>query len=237
MAPALASSHREAPLLTEMPKVDGTDFYMFRSYETGRENYVTFLANYIPIQAPYGGPNFFELDPDARYQINVENDGSAGDDLVFEFRFFEVFQDQQLNVGGVMVAHPLRTAAPIPLSSTSNDPWIYTVNVIRDGVSTPVLNARTSGIFFAKAFDNAGPKTIADYATYANNLIYPISIPGCGTQGKVFVGQRKEPFAVNLGEVFDLVNLPIRSATETPRPTCSTTPTSRLSRSRSRSPA
>src|SRR5688500_3441912 len=92
---ALASSHREAPLITEMPKVDGTDFYMFRSYETGRANYVTFLANYIPIQAPYGGPNFYELDADARYQINIENDGSAGDDLVFEFRFFEAFQDQK----------------------------------------------------------------------------------------------------------------------------------------------
>ncbi len=112
-APAQASSHREAPLITEMPKVDGTDFYMFRSYETGRENYVTFLANYIPIQAPYGGPNFFELDPDARYQINIENDGTDGDDMVFEFQFFEVFKDQQLTVGGVQVAHPLRTVNPI----------------------------------------------------------------------------------------------------------------------------
>ena len=208
MAPAQASSHREAPLITEMPKVDGTDFYMFRSYETGRENYVTFLANYIPIQAPYGGPNFFELDPDARYQINVENDGTDGDDLVFEFQFFEVFKDQQLTVGGVSVAHPLRTVNPISFANNSNDPYIYTVTAIRDGVRSPVLNALTSGIFFAKAFDNAGSKTIADYATYANNLIYPISIPGCAGQGKVFVGQRKESFAVNLGEVFDLVNVP-----------------------------
>jgi hypothetical protein len=71
-----------------------------------------------------------------------------------------------------------------------------------------VINALTSGIFYAKAFDNAGPKTIADYAGYANNLIYPINIPGCAGQGRVFVGQRKESFAVNLGEVFDLVNVP-----------------------------
>ena len=128
MAPAQASSHREAPLITEMPKVDGTDFYMFRSYETGREDYVTFLANYIPIQAPYGGPNFFELDPDARYQINIENDGTDGDDLVFEFQFYEVFKDQQLTVGGVPVAHPLRTVNPISFANNSNDPYLYTVD-------------------------------------------------------------------------------------------------------------
>jgi hypothetical protein len=208
MAPAQASSHREAPLITGMPKVDGTDFYMFRSYEPGRENYVTLLANYIPIQAPYGGPNFFELDPDARYQINIENDGTAGDDLVFEFQFYEVFKDQQLTVGGAAVAHPLRTVNPISFANNSNDPYLYTVTVIRDGVRGAVVNALTSGIFFAKAFDNAGSKTFADYAAYANNLIYPITIPGCDAPGKVFVGQRKESFAVNLGEVFDLVNVP-----------------------------
>ncbi len=58
---ATASSHREAPGITEQPKVDATDFYMFRSYEPGREGYVTFIANYIPLQAPYGGPNYFTI--------------------------------------------------------------------------------------------------------------------------------------------------------------------------------
>ena len=47
---AVASSHREAPLITEMPKVDGTDWYMFNSYETGREDFVTMIANYQPLQ-------------------------------------------------------------------------------------------------------------------------------------------------------------------------------------------
>ena len=69
MAPAQASSHREAPLITEMPKVDGTDFYMFSSYETGRSDYVTLIANYLPLQDPYGGPNYFALDPGAQYEI------------------------------------------------------------------------------------------------------------------------------------------------------------------------
>ena len=70
---ALASSHREAPFITNLPKVDGSDFYMFRSYETGRAAYVTLIANYLPLQEPQGGPNYFTLDPKALYEIHVDN--------------------------------------------------------------------------------------------------------------------------------------------------------------------
>src|SRR5207344_753020 len=66
------SSHREAPAITETPKVDATDFYMFRSYEPGREDFVTLVADYLPLQAPYGGPNYFAMDPDALYQIKID---------------------------------------------------------------------------------------------------------------------------------------------------------------------
>lgn len=65
--PALASSHREAPLITSTPKIDCADFYAFNSYETGRTNYVTLVANYIPLQDAYGGPNYFQLDTNALY--------------------------------------------------------------------------------------------------------------------------------------------------------------------------
>ena len=75
--PAVASSHREAPFITTHPQVDATDFYMFRSYEPGRDGYVTLIANYLPLQDPYGGPNYFTLDPDALYEIHVDNDGDA----------------------------------------------------------------------------------------------------------------------------------------------------------------
>ena len=78
---SFASSHREAPFITEMPKVDGTDFYMFRSYETGREGFVTLIANYLPLQDAYGGPNYFDLDEDAIYEIHIDNDGDAVEDL------------------------------------------------------------------------------------------------------------------------------------------------------------
>src|SRR5262245_14864405 len=86
---ALASSHREAPGITKTPKVDATDFYMFRSYETGREGFVTFVADYLPLQDPYGGPNYFTLDPRALYDIRIDNDGDAIEDLTFRFRFQE----------------------------------------------------------------------------------------------------------------------------------------------------
>src|SRR5689334_14608997 len=68
--PADASSHREAPFIATQPQVDATDFYMFRSYEPGRDGYVTLIANYLPIQSTYGGPNFFKLDPNALYEIH-----------------------------------------------------------------------------------------------------------------------------------------------------------------------
>src|SRR3990170_2234084 len=84
---AWASSHREAPGITEQPKIDGTDLYMFRSYEPGREGYVTLIANYQPLQAPYGGPNYFMLDPNALYEIHIDNNGDAREDISFQFRF------------------------------------------------------------------------------------------------------------------------------------------------------
>src|SRR5262245_58463966 len=85
--PAWSSSHREAPGILSKPQVDGTDFYMFRSYEPGRENFVTIVANYIPLEDPYGGPNYFPLDPDAVYDILIDNDGDAIEDLTFRFQF------------------------------------------------------------------------------------------------------------------------------------------------------
>ena len=89
---AFASSHREAPFITTAPKVDGTDFYMFRSYEGvanngsgGRSDYVTMIANYQPLQAPYGGPNYFAMDPNALYEIHVDNVGDGKEHLTFQF--------------------------------------------------------------------------------------------------------------------------------------------------------
>lgn len=109
---ALASSHREAPFIVNQPKVDGTDLYMFRSYEPGRENFVTILANYIPFQDPQGGPNFYMFDPNALYEIHIDNNGDAVEDLSFQFRFTNTSKDQALAVGGKQTKIPLINSGP-----------------------------------------------------------------------------------------------------------------------------
>ena len=115
-APASASSHREAPAITETPKVDGTDFYMFRSYEPGRARLVTLIANYQPLQVP-GGPNYFTMDPDAIYEIHVDNNGDAIEDLTYQFDFDNTLANGTgvtLNVGGKTLPIALRQPVPSP---------------------------------------------------------------------------------------------------------------------------
>src|SRR6476659_8100267 len=87
--------------------VAAADFDMFRSYEPGRDGYVTIVANYLPLQDPYGGPNYFKLDPNALYQINISNDGGAAANLTFTFKFQNTLADNQIPVGGKMVSIPL----------------------------------------------------------------------------------------------------------------------------------
>lgn len=209
-----ASSHREAPFITEVPKVDGTDFYMFRSYETGREDFVTLIANYLPLQDAYGGPNYFDLDEDAIYEIHIDNDGNAVEDLTFRFEPSDVFNDIQLSVGDTgaeeMVSVPLKNIGDATADGNVQASQEYSVKVIRGdrrtGTVQTATNATTGMNTFDKPLDNIGGKSFADYAGYADGHIYGINIPGCSINGKVFVGQRKEAFAVNLGEIFDLVN-------------------------------
>ena len=221
---AIASSHREAPFITTSPKVDGTDFYMFRSYEGiatngtgGRADYVTLLANYQPLQAAYGGPNYFQLDPNALYEIHIDNNGDAREDVTFQFRFKNALKSLPLTIGSASVPIPLIQIGAV---SNLNDANLnvnetYTVNVMRGdkrkGSRGGAVTKTGGGATFEKPVDNIGTKTIADYPAYAAKHIHTVTIPGCPAgkdQGKVFVGQRQEGFAVNLGTIFDLVNAP-----------------------------
>lgn len=210
-APASASSHREGPFITRQPKVDATDFYMFRSTETGREGYVTLIANYIPLQDAFGGPNYFAMDPDALYEIHIDNNGDAREDLTFQFRFAYENKNNQMNIGGKMVSIPLiingSGAISGPNSGAANVRETYTVDVVRGDRRTGNRQPVSNGASFDKPLDNIGNKAIADYERYANSHIYGANIPGCGQPARVFVGQRKDPFVVNLGETFDLINI------------------------------
>ena len=223
-AGAQASSHREAPFITTVPKVDATDFYMFRSYETGRDGFVTLIANYLPLQDGYGGPNYFALDPNALYEIHIDNTGDAKEDLTFQFRFKNKLSNNgagtSLMVGGKSVGIPLVQSGAVANVKDANLQVneSYTLTVVRgdrrSGAAQAVTHATSGATTFDKPVDNIGKKTIADYAAYAAKHVYPINIPGCSTAARVFVGQRQDPFAVNLGTIFDLVNAPVAVITD-----------------------
>ena len=212
--PAQASSHREAPSITTMPKVDASDFYMFNSYEPGRTGFVTLIADYLPLQDAYGGPNYFKLDPNALYEIHVDNVGDAKEHITFQFRFKNTLKAKTLSIGGKDVAIPLTQFGGVsdPNAAALNVNESFTVDVVRGdrrtGPRASVTNATGGSATFDKPSDNIGTKTIPNYAAYAAKHIYSVNIPGCSMPGKVFVGQRKDPFAVNLGVIFDLVNVP-----------------------------
>jgi hypothetical protein len=227
-----ASSHREAPFIAKNPKVDGTDFYMFNSYESGRAGYVTILANYQPLQVPAGGPNFYQMDKDALYEIEIDNVGDGHEHLTFQFQFSDPLDTSgsflSLNVGpdaGVPVTVPFLNIAPLGATTPStfnagtNRNEMYTVTLVtgdrRTGTAAPVTAALGGATSFQRPIDYIGNTTFGDassYEAYARTFIQNVAIPGCtpptGTTPRVWVGQRQEPFAVNLGVVFDLLDAP-----------------------------
>lgn len=219
---SLASSHREAPFIIKYPQVDATDFYAFNSYEPGRSDYITLIANYNPTQAAYSGPNYFPLDENALYEIHIDNDGDALEDLSFQFDF-----SNQAPAGGILefpigdqsVPSILRNVAPITASAAPGLAYTetFSMSLATDGGSSGSLLGTSAGeTTFAKPVDNIGEKTFGPapaYENYARTFIKNFTMPGCDTHGRVFVGQRLDPFKISLGETFDLVNfVPIDGA-------------------------
>ncbi len=211
---ASASSHREAPFIAGQPMVDATDFYMFTSYEAGRSGYVTIIANYNPAQDAGSGPNYFALNQDAVYDINIDNNGDAKPDLVFRFQFTNHYRNLKVPAGADQTAVPLINIGSFSSNGSSalNRYETYTVTQYQgapsSGSGSQMLTSNTGSSTFNKPVDNIGNKSIADYVSYAKQYMYSnVKIPGCAKTGRVFVGQRKDGFVVNLGEVFDLVDL------------------------------
>ncbi len=147
VAPTLAeaSSHREAPFITKNPKVDNTDVYAFESYETGHTGMVTLIANFQPFQDAYGGPNYFAMDPDALYEISIDNNGDGVEDYTFQFQFTTALAGDnagsQLMIGPTgaqkSVAVPFYNVGLIPnAGNTGNSDALnvletYTVGLVR----------------------------------------------------------------------------------------------------------
>lgn len=222
--PAWSSSHREAPNITEMPKVDNTDVYAFRSYEPGRAGFVTLISNFRPGQEPGDGPNYHTMDPDALYEIMIDNNGDAVEDVTFQFQFANRLRNGTgctVTVGGKTLPVAIRQVGQV---TVDQDPDLceretYSVKKVtgdrRTGTAAQVTSASGDAAVFTKPFDNAGNKTIPNYESYADQFIYSIGIPGCAAGGRMFVGQREEGFAVNLGPIFDLVNfVPLQGAAD-----------------------
>jgi hypothetical protein len=227
-AVAQASSHREAPFVTKNPKVDGTDFYMFNSYDPNDTGMVTLIANYIPLEDAYGGPNYFTMDDQALYEIEIDNNGDCIEDLTFQFQFTNTLSNGGMGIqlmigpgdgGAKAVSVPLGFIGNPSTATNLNVAESYTASIVtgprRMGTPMAIKNHNGGGTTFTKPLDNVGTKTFGEaansdsaYVTYANQYIYSVDIPGCATPGQMFVGQRAEPFAVNLGPTFDLVNAP-----------------------------
>lgn len=213
---AIAASHREAPLIAGEPRLDSTDVYAFRSYEPGRSGYVTLVADYIPFEDPFGGPNYFTLDDQAVYDINVDNVGDGLEHIVFRFTFTNTYQGLREQAGSRRTQVPVENVGPVGRGGDPSDTrnlnlketyQVQVFNGAASGTGQLVSNAAGGGATFTKPIDNIGTKSLPDYPAYAANFVYSINIPGCSTAARMFVGQRKDPFVIGLGQVFDLVNI------------------------------
>jgi len=225
---ALASSHAEAPFVKSRPKLDASDFYLFSSYEEGRENYVTLIANYIPLQDAYGGPNFAAMNDNAIYELHIDNDGDAVEDLTFLFDFDNGLRNAgeglSLQIGDQTVAVPLKNIGPLGNLDNRdvlnvNDTYFVGITTGDRRSESPVWATRSdSGTrIFAKPYDYVGTKSFpGGYDNYvrsitnSGDIYYDVTFEQCpeGAQdGRVFVGQRKDSFSIALAEIFDLVNM------------------------------
>ena len=208
---ASAASHREAPLISQDPTADNTDFYLFRSWNDPDK--VVFILNVIPGEEPGAGPNYFNFSDDVLYAVHVDTDQDGEENVAFEVRFQTEFRGvvADLSLPLSYVALPPVTALDGPGSEGLGMRQTYVVTEVRGGLprDRTDLNTRTS---YAVP-SNAGPRTYPDYEALAAKGIFPLS-----NGGRVFAGQRDETFYIDLGATFDTLNFrrqpPILTAAE-----------------------
>ncbi|MBI2721169.1 MAG: DUF4331 family protein [Bacteroidetes bacterium] len=186
-SPLQASSHREAPLIANDPLADNTDLYAFRSPDD--TNKVTIIANYVPLQLPQGGPNYATFGKNVRYEIHIENNGTAGDDITYRFTFNQVNEDTTTFFNIRLGKQNLKTTY---VAEKSVNGGAFTT-IVGAGVVPP---------------NNVGPRSISGGAGLNTN--YPalmaaaIATATGGGGEKVFCGPVDDPFFVDLGGIFDL---------------------------------
>ena len=194
--PLFASSHREAPMIANDPLADNTDLYAFRSPDD--PNKVTIIANYVPLQLPQGGPNYYSFGEDIRYEIHIDNNAANntftnGDDIVYRFTFSKTIEDSTTFFNIRLGKQNLKTTYML---EKSTDGGVNFQTVVTKGIVPP---------------PNIGPRSIsspvglgvADYNTLITNAIATSS-----TGEKVFCGTADDPFFVDLGGIFDLGDAP-----------------------------
>jgi hypothetical protein len=194
---ATASSHGEAPLISMDRFADNTDTYAFRSVEAGREGFVTLIANYIPLQEPSGGPQWFRFDDSVLYEIKIDNTGDGLEDIRYQFQF-----TTQILRDSTVLGHTTINQDGAVTSLTDPDynmPQTYTVR--RVDSSTGRRGRQLAGGLVAPP-NNVGPRVTPNYET---NLGQP-AVYGLPGGGKVFAGTRDEYFYIDLG-VFDGIKL------------------------------
>jgi hypothetical protein len=202
--PTFASSHREAPLISMDRFADNTDVYAFRSTEAGREGFVTLISNFIPLQDPSGGPQFYRFDDSVLYEIKIDNTGDGLEDITYQFQF----TTQIRNPRTVLGMHTINLDGQIT-SLTDLDynmPQTYTVTRV-DRASGRRGRFLTGGLITPP--NNIGPRVTPNYETaLAQPAIYPLP-----NGGRVFAGQRDEGFFIDLGATFDAVGFRSLGAT------------------------
>ena len=194
-----ASSHREAPSISQDPTADATDLYAFRSPDA--PDTITFIANYVPMQLPASGPNFGKFGDNVLYEINIDNNGDAKEDITYQFRFrSDVNPANVFNVNTFLY----NTGAVASLGDANlNQRQFYSVSKLT-GEGGSIRQGTLIAENIPVAPYNVGPKSFpgATYATVANEAVKTI-----GTNVKVFAGPRDDPFFVDLGGIFDLLNV------------------------------
>jgi hypothetical protein len=196
--PLWASSHREAPLISNDPLADNTDLYAFRSPDNPDK--ITIIANYVPMQLPQGGPNYYSFGENIRYEIHIDNNAATpGDDIVYRFTFHKTNEDPTTFFNIRLGKQNLKTTYDLERSMDGGRRF---EKIVYDGIVPP---------------PNIGPRSIssavglnvADYNTLINQ-----AITTANTGEKVFCGTADDPFFVDLGGIFDLGDAPRTTGTQ-----------------------